>query len=262
MQPNVSLTMILKDEESNLPTCLSTVTDLVDEIVIVDTGSTDRTREIALEFGARVVDFTWVDDFSAARNESLRHATGRWILWLDADEWLADEDRQRLRNLLARLGDEKHGYIMQQLCSQQSSLAGPPRSADHLVPQVRLFRNHPEIRWEHRVYEQIVGGVRRVGGDLRQTDVVIQHPGYEDAGLHRRKIERNLRLARLELADHPDDPYVLYTLGVFLQLLGNHAESLTCLQDSLRYMRPGSTYGPKLFALITQALDRTGHPHE
>jgi tetratricopeptide (TPR) repeat protein len=254
--------MIVKDEESNLSTCLRSAADLVDEVIVVDTGSTDHTREIAGSFGARVVSFDWVDDFSAARNESLRHATGRWIFWLDADEWLDAENRRRLKALFGGLEDENFAYVMHQLCTRQSSLTGPPHHIDQSIGQVRLFRNDPRIRWEHRVYEQILGGVRRSGGDLRHTDIVIQHPGYQDPDLHRRKIERNLRLAQLEIGERPDDPYVLYTIGIFQQLLGNPAGSLAYLRSSMGFLRPGASYGAKLFALTAQALARTGHPHE
>ena len=80
----ISLTMIVKNEEANLPHCLESVAGLFDEIVVVDTGSKDRTREIAREFGARVFDFVWVDDFAAARNAALARATGDYAFWLDA----------------------------------------------------------------------------------------------------------------------------------------------------------------------------------
>src|SRR5262249_14796822 len=91
----VSLSMIVKNEEHNLPDCLQSIADLVDEIVIADTGSTDRTKEIAAAFGAKVIDFPWVDSFAAARNESLRHTTGDYVLWLDADDRLDEENRER-----------------------------------------------------------------------------------------------------------------------------------------------------------------------
>src|SRR5579863_6345186 len=87
-KPRRSLCMIVRNEEKNLAACLRSVADLMDEIVVVDTGSTDRTRDVARRFRARVVDFPWIDNFAAARNESLRHATGNWIFWLDADERL------------------------------------------------------------------------------------------------------------------------------------------------------------------------------
>lgn len=82
MRMRVSLCMIARNEAHSLPTCVASVADLVDEIIVVDTGSADDTREVAGQMGAKVHDFDWIDDFAAARNESLRHATGDWILWL------------------------------------------------------------------------------------------------------------------------------------------------------------------------------------
>src|SRR5262249_35977342 len=99
-RPRVSLCLIVRNEEANLPACLGSSADLVDEVVVVDTGSIDRTKEVAARLGARVFDFPWVDSFAAARNESLRHATGEWIFWLDAADRLDEENHQRLRALL------------------------------------------------------------------------------------------------------------------------------------------------------------------
>ena len=93
----VSLTMIVKDEEKNLPHCLDSVRGIFDEIVVVDTGSTDRTRSSAREFGARVFEFPWIDDFAAARNASLAHATGDYAFWLDADDVIDPSRRETLR---------------------------------------------------------------------------------------------------------------------------------------------------------------------
>src|SRR5438105_1750182 len=97
--PKISLCMIVKDEEANLAACVGCVRDLVDEIVIVDTGSSDRTVDIANGLEAKVASFPWRDDFSAARNESLRHATGEWIFFLDADDRIDDVNREKLRRL-------------------------------------------------------------------------------------------------------------------------------------------------------------------
>ena len=93
--------MIVKNEEENLPNCLASVEGIFDEIVIVDTGSTDRTKEIACEFGARVFDFPWIDDFAAARNAVLAHATGDYVFWLDADDVVEPPERAKLLALLA-----------------------------------------------------------------------------------------------------------------------------------------------------------------
>jgi cellulose synthase/poly-beta-1,6-N-acetylglucosamine synthase-like glycosyltransferase len=99
----VSLTMIVRDEEENLPHGLGSVHGLFDEIVVVDTGSKDRTIEIARSFGARVFHFTWVDDFAAALNVALQQATGDYAFWLDADDVLEPAERVKLEALLARL---------------------------------------------------------------------------------------------------------------------------------------------------------------
>ena len=109
----VSLTMIVRNEEQNLPRCLESVQGLFDEIVVVDTGSTDRTKEIAAGFGARVVDFAWIDDFAAARNVALDHATGDYALWLDADDVIEPPERDKLKALLGTLHpDKKEAYVL------------------------------------------------------------------------------------------------------------------------------------------------------
>src|SRR5262249_28493259 len=154
-RPKVSLCMIVKNEEGHLADCLNSVADLVGEIVVVDTGSTDRTKEVAAACGARVFDFAWVDSFAAARNESLRPASGAWILWLDADERLDEANRAKLRALLGRLGEENACYLMRQL----SALEVAPHAAA-AVDQVRLFRNRPDVPWSYRVHEQILPAVR------------------------------------------------------------------------------------------------------
>src|SRR5579884_2195452 len=91
-KPRVSLCMIVRNEESNLPSCLELIREIVDEIIVVDTGSTDKTKEVAANLGAKVFDFPWKDSFASARNESLRHATGEWIFWMDADDRMDREN--------------------------------------------------------------------------------------------------------------------------------------------------------------------------
>ncbi|HEX5442639.1 MAG TPA: tetratricopeptide repeat protein [Pirellulales bacterium] len=248
--------MIVRNEEASLAACLASAVDLVDEVVVVDTGSADRTQEIARGHGAKVYDYAWRDDFAAARNESLRHAGGDWIFWLDGDEWLDDENRAKLQSLFAGLGPQMMAYSMCQLCLRPASLPGAAGGFDQRVEQVRLFPNHPEVRWSYRVFEQIFPAVQRQGGHVHKADVVIHHSGYQDAGQHLRKIERNLRLAELDLRDHPDDAYVPYTLGVFHQMLGQHAESVPRLRAARERLAPQASYGAKLHALLVQAHQR------
>jgi GT2 family glycosyltransferase/predicted Zn-dependent protease len=253
----VSLCMIVKNEEANLPACLESVADLVDEIIVVDTGSTDRTKEVASRFGARVFDFPWVDSFAAARNESLRHATGDWILWLDADDRFDEANRQKLRALLTSLQDDNAGYVIKCLC-----LPDHARGTATVVDHLRLFRNHPAIRWEYRIHEQILAAVRRQGGQIRWTDVTVQHSGYQDGRLRARKLERDLRLLQLENAERPDDPFNLFNLGSVYNELDRPAEALPLLQRSLELSQPGDSIVRKLYALIVQCQRQLGQPDE
>jgi tetratricopeptide (TPR) repeat protein len=253
----VSLCMIVKNEADKLAAALRSVADLVDEMVVVDTGSADATRQVAAGCGARVVDFTWVDDFSAARNESLRQATGDWAFWLDADEWLDEDNRRKLRDLFAALGDGRLAYVMRQF-----SDAGDGTGSAMAVDQVRLFRLDPAVRWEYRVHEQILLPLRRAGHDVRWTDVVIGHAGYRDAGRADDKLERNLRLLRLQDAERPGDPVTLYHLGLALGQQGRTAEALPLLRRSLELAPPDYSIRAKLHAMLGRGHHRLGQRAE
>jgi glycosyltransferase involved in cell wall biosynthesis len=256
-RPKVSLCLIVKDEEANLPECLGSAAGLADEVVVIDTGSRDRTREVAARAGARVFEFPWVDDFAAARNESLRHARGDWVLWLDADDRIDGSDRRKLRDLLNGLGNENAAYVMKCLC-----VAGPTGEGETVVDHVRLFRNDPRVRWEYRVHEQILPSIRRTGGEVRWSDVVIRHVGYCDPALRRRKLERDVRLLRLEDAARPDDPFTLFNLGSVYYELGQVSEALPLLKRSLARSAPRDSIVRKLYALIAQGHRRLGQGAE
>jgi glycosyltransferase involved in cell wall biosynthesis len=256
MPERVSLCVIARDEEVNLPRCLLSVASLVHEIVVVDTGSRDGTREVAMAQGARVFDFAWADDFAAARNESVHHATGDWILWLDGDEWLAHDQSVKLRTLLAGLTHENAAFVMK----QRSAMPQASGSAT-VVDQVRLFRNDPEIRWRYRVHEQILPALRAARHDIRFTDIFVEHTGYQDPALLRRKTERNLRLLHLQEAENPDDRFTLFNLGWVYQDLGQPGRSLPYLRRSLALCQAGDSIVRKLYVLISQAKSALGqHP--
>jgi GT2 family glycosyltransferase/tetratricopeptide (TPR) repeat protein len=256
-RPRVSLCLIVKNEEANLPACLASAAGLADEVIVVDTGSTDRTKEVAAQHGARVFDFTWVDSFSAARNECLRHANGEWIFWLDADDRLDEENRQKLRALFANLPDGNVAYVMKCLC-----LPDPVSRTATVVDHVRLFRNHPQLRWEHRVHEQILASVRRSGGEVRWAGVVIHHTGYQDPSLRRQKLQRDLRLLKLEETEQPNHPFTLFNLGSVYQEMGQTAEALTLFRRSLAGSQPDDSIVRKLYALIAQCHRQLGQPQE
>ena len=213
-----SLTMIVRDEETNISKCLSSVAGLFDEIVVVDTGSTDRTAEIAREFGARVFDFVWVDDFAAARNAALARAKGDYAFWLDADDVVDPPQRERIKALLGglRQGDEA-AYVVRCACDPEPNGNGGQTVVDH----IRLFPLRQDVRWTYRVHEQILPALRRANVPVRWTDVTVRHTGYSDPALRERKLQRDEKILQDDLAARPGEPFVLFNLLGSLRLLAS-----------------------------------------
>jgi glycosyltransferase involved in cell wall biosynthesis len=240
----VSLTMIVRNEEKNLPRCLESVRGVFDEIVVVDTGSTDRTKEIARDFGARITDFVWIDDFSAARNAALDHATGDYALWLDADDVIEPAERQKLKRLVATLRPgKKEAYVLRCVCNTST---GGTIAVDH----PRLFPLLPGVRWERRVHEVINPALERAGVSMAWTDIVIRHTGYVDEVVHERKRQRNLLLLQKELAERPDDPFIYYYLGTLAFERERWQEALGYFILSLAKWGTTQMIARKLFAMI------------
>lgn len=261
MAGQISLTIIARNEESALPRCLASVAELVDEIVLVDTGSTDRTRQIAAETcdrhgrRARVFDFVWIDDFSAARNKALRHASGDWIFWMDCDDWLDEPARQQLRHLFDTLSDENIVYQMIH-SSPAADDGGHPATA---ARQDRLFRRTPEIYWEGRVHEQIAPSAIRSGASLRRTNIAIRHSGYGDAETRRRKVERNLRLLEWQNIEQPHNAHTLFYLGMTYGMAGRAAEAIPPLEHALDLLPPRSAFRPRAYLLLADCWRLCGN---
>jgi tetratricopeptide (TPR) repeat protein len=253
----VSLTMIVRDEGANLPACLGSVRGLFDEVVVVDTGSTDRTREIAASFGARVFDFVWVADFAAARNAALARATGAYAFWLDADDVVDPPQRDRLEALIRGLdaGDEA-AHVVRCACDPDRDGVGGQTVVDH----IRLFPLRPEVRWTYRVHEQILPALRRAGIPVRWSDVTVRHTGYTDPALRRRKLDRDEAILAEELAERPGDPFVLFNLGSIAVERRDWAGALAHLRHSLAGSAPTDSIVRKLHALIARAHQMLGEP--
>jgi glycosyltransferase involved in cell wall biosynthesis len=253
--PKVSLTMIVRDEEENLPACLKSVSGLFDEIVVVDTGSTDRTVEIARSFGARVFDLVWVDDFAAARNAALTHATSDYAFWLDADDVIEPPERQRLEALLGSLrhGDDA-AYVVRCACDADGEGDGGETVVDH----VRLFPVREEIRWTYRVHEQILPALRRAGVTVRWSDVTVRHTGYADKALRLRKLARDEAILLAELKERPEDPFILFNLGSIAVERQDWRIALSHLTRSLEGSAPTDSITRKLHALIARSHQMLG----
>ena len=209
----ISLCMIARDEERYLEACLKAALPAVDEIILVDTGSTDRTVEIAKAFGAKVHTYRWRDDFSAARNEALKRAKGDWILALDADEVLAEGAAEVIRRGVSR--PEYCGYAL--------PLVSPMDDGSEVgCYMVRLFVNRPEIRYRYLIHEQVIPDLnhfaRRSGRRLGRLDARIVHHGYKSEAMNDHdKVERNRRLFLKQLEHYPRDVYSWYKWADFLR---------------------------------------------
>ncbi len=206
--------IIARDEAEFLPDCLKSIYQLTDDIILIDTGSVDRTPDIARNCGCKVVEFPWQDDFSAARNYALQHATGEWILAIDADERLHVQMSQTELDALLSTTDAKafKAVIV--------SYIGPESTHESLFSDERivLFRNDPHVRFHHRVHEDLSESLyRRYGTNVKisRLPMTIEHLGYLDFIVERRhKHQRNIRLLELEIKENGESPWVNYCLGV------------------------------------------------
>ncbi len=227
----LSLAMIVKNEAARLPRCLSSVKNVVDELVIVDTGSSDDTVAIAQSFGATVYPWTWTDDFAAARNYGLAQTHGDWILVLDADETLIADSVPDLEYWMAQ-----PNCLAVTLLREEVGAAQSPYS---LVS--RLFRRRPDIYFERPFHELIDDSVAAVMEMESQWQVgtlaqpAIRHDGYQPTVIAARdKTERAARMMGRYLQAHPEDRYICSKLGGLYITHGNLSEGIALLERGLQ----------------------------
>jgi glycosyltransferase involved in cell wall biosynthesis len=238
--------MIVRNEEEYLPGCLESIRGLVDEIVIVDTGSTDRTVEIASSHRAKVHFFSWVNDFSAARNESLRHATGNWILYLDADERLnCLGEADCIRKTVMEGGADAYSVPIRSHKTDDEAVNF------RITYNLRLFRRYPGIEFSGEVHERVEPFLEAVHARMGRASFFVEHLGYDldQSGLEQ-KLQRNLTLSYKQLERNPDDSYALYYLGFGLKVLGRDEESLEALKKALQAKGATPLFRPLILNLI------------
>ncbi|MFC4100284.1 glycosyltransferase [Paenibacillus xanthanilyticus] len=242
--PLISLCMIAKDEADVIARCLRSVASAVDEIIVVDTGSTDGTPEIARGLGANVYAIPWQDDFALARNATLEHARGQWILILDADEELDPASVPKLRQLAASGGVE--GFFV-----HVYNFAGDREDSPAVInPTIRLFRNDPQHRFAGRIHEQITPSIqaRNPAAAFMLSDVRVNHYGYREEVIRRKnKTERNLLLLQETLKENPNDPFHLYNIAVEWMRLGRVQEALEAFRTSRMTTDPKTSYAHLLY---------------
>lgn len=230
MPDALSLCMIVKNEERSLPRCLDSAQGLAGEVVVVDTGSTDRTPAIAAGRGAKVIpfDFAFVD-FAAARNRAIENARGRWILMLDADETLDRADAPTIERLIGL--DESAGYYLER---RNHALDSGDPTTDYVV---RLFPNRPNYRYRGRVHETIDASILSGGGRLRKTEIRIEHNFASDREARRDKNRWYIEILKEEIAADPcDDSRLDFLAAEYHQL--EMFDEATAIAERIVSVRP------------------------
>ena len=228
-KPRLSVCMIVKNEERFLGQCLTSVKDIADELIVIDTGSTDRTIEIAREHGAQVGHFEWCNDFAAARNASIAPATGDWILFLDADEELSPAEKTELPRLL----------IQTQISLYRLPLINTHQGEKSQSYVPRLFRNPPGLMFYGCVHEGVLSFIEKICNPWQLAidfcNLKILHHGYEPAVMkERNKIQRNHDLLRKAILGNPNEFYFHMQLGLELGRMDKKEESFQEYAEALR----------------------------
>ena len=208
--------MITKNEEKFLENCINSVKGIVDEIIVVDTGSTDKTKEIAKKFGAKIFDFKWIDDFSAARNESIRYATKDWILMLDADEVIEKEDLKKIKDAIEN-AEGIVGFALEQRSYINNFFEGAVKNNSDFESVkdypfyisnflVRLFRNKTGLYFRHKVHELIEDSIEEKGLKYRKLDIVLHHFGsLKDEKLVSERVNQYSKIILKQLEEEPEN---------------------------------------------------------
>jgi glycosyltransferase involved in cell wall biosynthesis len=253
-RPKISLCMIVKNEAEDLPRCLESVREVADEIIVVDTGSTDGTVDVALGFGAHVIHFPWQNDFAQARNAGLEAASGDWILFLDADEALDAGDRGKL--LECAWHTRYDGFFFRVF-----NYVGDGHRGTSINPVLRMFRNAKAHRFEGRIHEQIAASICRVKPDaaFHYVDVKIHHYGYLSNRIaSRNKVSRNLELLKKTLEESPENPFHLYNIGIEYLRIGQKEQALDAFRRARMLASPAWSYTHLLYKCEARTLQALG----
>lgn len=224
-KPTLSLCMITKDEQDFLTDCLESVKQIVDEIIIVDTGSKDNTVKIAKEFGAKVIKHEWDDNFSKARNISLQNATKDWILVLDADETISEKDHEKLINQLSKDFDaytliqrnyfNKYKPLTFEVTSKGDDYKESKNYKGWFPSElVRLFRNEKQYRFSGMIHELIEPSIKEQEGKIGKSKIPLHHFRVEKSEeFDKAKSKKYLRMGIEQIKQTPENPKPYFEVG-------------------------------------------------
>jgi len=248
MNQGISLCMIIKNEENILEDCLNLIKDLADEIIIVDTGSTDKSKEIARRFTDKVFDFKWDNNFSDARNFAISKATQKWILSFDADEKIAEKDKQKIRNLISQNEADAYlfnwrdytndsrteGWATSQGDEYEESKIATGFGVDKVL---RFFKNKKEYFFEGIIHETPHASIEENKGRVLDTDIIMHHFGSlnKEKFLDKKKMYSDLLKERLNKKDFSEktEDYICYELAKELTNLEKNQEAIYYLERAI-----------------------------
>ena len=254
----LSACLIVKNEEAHLERCLASIKGLVDEIVVVDTGSSDGTVAIARRHGAVIGHFEWCDDFAAARNESLKLATGDWALWIDADEALDPKSFTGIREGLMRphFGGK---YIRIVNYMDQEGEAN-----QYVHSPIRLFRRAPEVEFTGAIHEQIAPSLSKLGlANATIENALIHHYGYRPSEMDvKGKIERTLTLLKRQVEEEPGEAFHWFNLANAHTVAEDYAAAAEAAVQCIERLDAKNIFGSLTYQLLQTALIELGRPEE
>lgn len=229
----ISQCMIVKNEEKNIKRALSWGKAVMWEQIVVDTGSSDRTAELAAKMGAKVFSMEWSEDFAAAKNYAIDKAEGDWIVFLDADEYMEEKDAEKLADVFDQLLNKGYDGITA-LLHNLDDVGRVFSSCSHL----RFFRRDSDIRYKRRIHEQLVsvsGRELRIMDGTRELSIL--HTGYQgEISKEKKKSGRNRRMLQMELEEHPEDPELLGYMGDECYDDGEREEAERWYRSAIRNM--------------------------
>ncbi|OPY11330.1 MAG: SPBc2 prophage-derived glycosyltransferase SunS [Syntrophus sp. PtaB.Bin001] len=234
---SLSLCMIVKNEEKHLIKCLKSVRDVVDEMIVVDTGSTDKTIDIARIFGAKIFEFPWTGDFSAARNHSLDQATGDWILILDADEVISECDLNELKALTHKRNSQPTAYsiVTRNYTRNVSVIGWTPNRGQYpeeagagwaASAKVRLFKRRKDIRFSNPVHELLEDSLKKANIPISHCNVVVHHYGKLNMDLDSEKGKDYYLLGKMKYENDPTNVRYINELAKQAHVLGKYEEAI------------------------------------
>ena len=250
----ISACYIVKNEAENLPRSIASLRQAVDEIIVVDTGSTDETKSAALRYGARVYDFCWQDDFAMARNFALDQADSDWIIFLDADEYFCHPSK--VRESIVRIAAENTGIDAIMLSLLELDMAADGKEMGRDV-ELRIFRHLPELRYQGRIHENI----QREGGELRLyyagEELMLCHTGYSSDKMEQ-KLQRNLRLLQQDIAEHGEGPQHYYFLADCY--FGLHDDERALAYACRAIQHPAAVDNSRMYHVAIESMRQLGRP--